>query len=132
MSKSRLLFLLLIFVNCVRAQTEINSGQLTACLTHPKFVSWFNICRNEKDTISIYINVARTDKLTSLKTSCDKTLVIENSSIVIDVNKGIPNCKSQIVLYKFEIKHKKFLLFFKREKYELSFLNICSNANMVL
>ena len=128
-----ILFIFFLSMSNLNAQTEsLEKNKIIQCLNHPKFLSWFNICRNQKDTIYIYNNISQFDKSIVLKTSCNKILALKNSSIEINVDKYRPNCESQIVLYKFEKKQKKYLLFFKKTKYVLSFLNVCSNAHMVI
>jgi hypothetical protein len=118
-------FILIAFLalNLNAQKKQVENDKLIACLSEPKFLSWFNICKKETDTVYIYNNIEKFKNFTSIKPSCGKLLVLQKSSFEINVDKGIPNCGDKIVLYKYEV---------EKGKYKLSFLNICSNAHMVI
>jgi hypothetical protein len=123
MGKLKFILISFLALNLNAQKKSVENDKLIACLSEPKFLSWFNICKKESDTIYIYNNVKKFENFISTKTSCGKLLVLQKSSIEINVDKGILNCGDKIVLYKYEVKN---------GKCKLSFLNICSNANMVI
>jgi hypothetical protein len=119
--KFTLIFFLALNLNAQKKSVE--NDKLIACLSEPKFISWFNICKKETDTVYIYNNTENFENFTSKETFCNKQFVLQKSAFEINVDKGIPNCGDKIVLYKYEV---------KKGKCKLSFLNICSNAHMVI
>lgn len=118
-----ILIAFLVFNNINAQKKSFLKDKLSVCLNYPKFISFFNICKKETDTIYINDNTKKIEEFTSIKSSCSKLLIIQKSSINIDVNEYKPNCKSEIVLYKYEL---------RKGVYKFSFLDICSNANMVI
>lgn len=123
MGKLKFILIYFLALNVNAQKKYVENDKLIACFSEPKFLSWFNICEKEKDTVYIYNNIEKFENFASIKTSCDKLLIVEKSSFEINVDKGIPNCGDKIVLYKYEV---------KKGKTKLSFLNICSNKHMVI
>jgi hypothetical protein len=67
-----------------------------------EFKTNFRLCDKKSDTIKIYNNVNnKIEKYSNL--NCGKTILIENSNLVIDVNKSTRFEDEKIILYKLEI-----------------------------
>lgn len=123
MRKLKLILISFLTLNLNAQKKPVENDKLIACLSEPKFLSWFNICGKETDTVYIYNNIEKFENFTSTKVSCGKLLILEKSSFEINVDKAIPNCGDKIVLYKYEV---------IKGRSKLSFLNICSNAHIVI
>lgn len=123
MKKIKLLLLAFLVFGHMNAQKSSHNEKLIACINEPKFQSWYRLCEKEIDTIYIYDNTQRFINFEPIKISCNKILVVEKSSIKIDVNVYNPNNTDKIVLYNYEI---------KKGIHSLHFLNLLTNQNMVL
>ncbi len=123
MGKLKFILISFLALNLNAQKKSSENDKLIACLSEPKFLSWFNICKKETNTVYIYNNTEKFENFNLTETYCGKLLVLQKSSFEINVDKGIPNCGDKIVLYKYEV---------EKGKCKLSFLNICSNAHMVI
>ena len=123
MKKIKLILLAFLMFGNLNAQKKSLNEKLIACLNEPKFQSWYRLCEKEIDTIYIYDNTQRFINFEPIKISCNKILVVEKSSIKIDVNVYNPKNTDKIVLYNYEV---------KKGIHCLHFLNVLSNSNMVL
>ena len=123
MRKLKLILLSFLAFNLNAQKKAVENEKLIACLNEPKFLSWFDICRKENDTVYIYDNIGKFENFTSTNVTCGKLVMLKKSSLEINVNRSNLNCDDKIVVYKIEI---------IKGKSKLSFINICTNAQMVI
>ena len=109
-------------VGCASNRKVDENKMLKTSISSEKFKKFYALCRKKEDTIYVFNNTEQFKNCPSVNIDCNKTIVIQKSEIIIDVN--FPDSQeNKIVLRKFEK---------SKNIYKLHFLNIQTNGLIIM
>ncbi|MEO5777786.1 MAG: hypothetical protein ABIQ27_12845 [Flavobacterium sp.] len=106
----------LILSSC--SKTENDNEKLIKIVKSEKFIEYFQLCNQNKDSIIIYNNLNLFESITPFEI-CDKVVIIEKSNIKLDFNNSLAKRENKVLLYKYEENNNLIKLYF---------IHVASNA----